>query len=92
MNGVEQLEYYVNLYKIFTDANYKLANGGYLPIEWTYSFVPADFDTDTPSDRIRYFDNIIVSNNIIIENSTRLNVYHDLSSDHIPFIADLLIL
>lgn len=81
-----------NLFKIFTNANYKLANGGYLPMEWTYSFNPADFDTDTPSDRIRYFDNIVVSNNIIVENSTRLNVYHDLSSDHIPFIADLLIL
>ena len=77
------------LYDPFINAGYHLANGGYLPFEWTYSYDPVDFSTDTPGTGIRYFDNIITSNNIIIDYSERLNVYTDLSSDHIPFIAYL---
>ena len=73
----------------FTDAGYKIANGGYLPFEWTYSYDEEDYNRETPSEYIRYFDNIVVSSNIIISDSKRLNVYNQLSSDHIPFIADL---
>lgn len=77
------------LFDSFINEGYHIANGGYLPFEWTYSYKPADFSTDTPSDSIRYFDNIVTSDNIIVDYSERLNVYADLSSDHIPFIAYL---
>lgn len=81
-----------DLFTPFLDAGMKLANGGYLPFEWTYSYNSSDYTSDVPSDRIRYFDNIICSSNIVISNSSRNNVYTQLSSDHIPFVAELLIL
>jgi hypothetical protein len=79
------------LFNNFINAGYKIANGGYLPFEWTYSFNKTDFSNNNPSSSIRYFDNIITSSNIIINDSYKVNTYNDLSSDHIPFIADLII-
>lgn len=79
------------LYDAFKAAGYHIANGGYLPFEWTYSYNSSDFSSDTPSDGIRYFDNIITSSNITVDYSERVNVYSELSSDHIPFIAYLTI-
>ena len=76
-----------SFYDAFLNAGCKIANGGYLPFEWTYSFAPDDYSADTPSTNIRYFDNIVTSKNITIDFSQRLNVYADLSSDHIPFVA-----
>lgn len=76
-------------YDDFINAGFVLANSDYLGYQWTYSYNPADYSTDTPSSSIRYFDNIIVSSNITVVNSNRENVYADLSSDHIPFIANL---
>ena len=70
------------------------ANGGYLGYRWTYTFSQTDYanyDNPVYPNNIRYFDNILVSDNIVIENSEVLNVYGDLSSDHIPLVADLLI-
>ena len=81
----------VAFYDSFTSAGCKIANGGYLPFEWTYSYNPEDFSSDTPTTGIRYFDNIVTSANITIDYSGRLNVYADLSSDHIPFVAYLTI-
>lgn len=82
----------INLFQIFINAGYKECNGGYLPREWTYSYDGNDFINNVESsENVRYIDNIIVSSNIIINNSYRKNIYEKLSSDHIPFIADLLI-
>lgn len=78
-------------YDDFVDAGFTLANGPYLGFEFTYSYSPSDFDTDTPSDNIRYFDNIIVPAKIKVMNSRAVNVYRNLTSDHIPFVADLVI-
>ncbi len=78
-------------YDDFVNAGCHIANGGYLPFEWTYSYTPEDFSAETPSANIRYLDNIVTSKNIIIDFSERLNVYADLSSDHIPFVAHLTI-
>lgn len=36
-------------------------------------------------------DNIVVTSNIIIDHSERLDVYSDLSSDHVPYVAYLTI-
>ncbi len=82
---------YESDYAEFTDEGFKIANGGYLPYEWTYSYNSADFASDTPSSDIRYMDNIITSGNIAINYSERVNVYSELSSDHIPYIAYLTI-
>lgn len=79
------------LFNNFINAGYKIANGGYLPFEWTYSFNKTDFSNNNPSSSIRYFDNIITSSNIIINDSYKVNTYNDLSSDHIPFVAYLTI-
>ena len=79
------------LFDSFTTQGFHIANGGYLPFEWTYSYNSEDFSTDTPSTQIRYFDNIVTSSNITIDFSERLNVYAELSSDHIPFVAYLTI-
>lgn len=73
------------------------ANGGYLGYRWTHSYSADDYDSDDtgnygqPSGQVNYFDNIFVSSNIFIENSEVMNVYSDLSSDHLPIVADLLI-
>lgn len=66
-----------DFFDIFTTAGYKIANGGYLPFEETY---PA---------RQLPFDNIVVSSNIIVNNTYKCNVYDDLSSDHLPLVTEL---
>ena len=66
-------------YDNFTSNGYKIANGGYLPIESTYHSSPM------------YLDNIITSSSITIDYAKALDVYDDLSSDHIPLIAYLTI-
>ena len=72
--------------------NVNFANGGYLGWNWTYSYTVDDFDYyDDPTSNIRYFDNILVSRNIVIENSEVLNVHDKLSSDHLPVVADLIL-
>lgn len=76
-----------SFYNVFLSEGYHIANGGYLPFEWTYSYSASDYSSDTPSANIQYFDNIVTSPNIIIDYSERRNVYADLSSDHIPFVA-----
>ena len=81
--------FHTNDYNDFVNSGYKIANGGYLPYEWTCSTNPADFSEDTLPSDARYLDNIVVSSNIIIDYSEKLNVYSDLSSDHIPFVAYL---
>ena len=77
------------LFDAFIEEGFHVANGGYLPFEWTFSYDSADYTSDTPSTNIRYFDNIITSPNIIVDYSERKNVYTELSSDHIPFVAYL---
>lgn len=77
------------LFYSFTSAGYKIANGGYLPFEWTYSYNIADYSAQTPSDQIRYMDNVVTSANIVIDYAYRINTYADLSSDHLPIIAQL---
>lgn len=81
----------LSLFDIFTNAGYKLCNGGYLPIEWTYTHDPADYETGQASENVRYIDNILVSPNITVSDSYRVNAYSELASDHIPFVAELLI-
>lgn len=79
-------------YDEFINQGLKIANGGYKPFKFTYSYDPADFNSDTPSSNIRYFDNIITTDNIVISNVTVHNTYDALSSDHIPISAELTIL
>lgn len=68
------------------------ANGGYTGWYWTYSFDSNDYARyEDPQGEIRFFDNIITSENIKIENAYAVNMYDKLTSDHIPFVADLLI-
>ena len=69
-------------FKDFTDEGLKVANGGYLPIVNTYGG-RYSFAEQNP------MDNIITTGNILINDSKRLNVFSDLSSDHIPFVAYL---
>ncbi len=76
---------------MFTNAGYQIANGGYMAKEWTYSYSSADWTAQTPSNNIRYMDNIICKGNILIMNSYRKNVYTDLTSDHAPFFAELFV-
>lgn len=77
----------LGFYDIFKNAGYKVSNGGYLPAEFTYSYSPSDYSAATPSDNVRYFDNLITSSNIIIDDTEVVNTYADLSSDHIPLIT-----
>lgn len=68
----------------FTNAGYKISNGGYLPIVNTYGGRTV-FAEKLP------MDNIVVTPNIIIDNSERLMVFDKLSSDHVPIVAYLTI-
>lgn len=61
---------------------YKLANWGY------FGFMPTDKPTVTT---YRCIDNIFVKGDIEIVNAEVPAVYDDLSSDHLPIIADLVI-
>ena len=67
-----------SLYDYFLNAGFHIANGGYLPFEVTY-----------PHSEGYSLDNIVTSSNIIVDFSAAQDVYDDLSSDHIPFIANL---
>lgn len=74
------------LYKKFTDAGYQVANCGWFGKYWTWSSNSGDFTSDAPpTGTVYYIDNIITNMNI--EYVERLNVYADLSSDHIPIKA-----
>ena len=68
-----------------------MANGGYLGWTLTYNYDQDYSNFPTPKSDSRYFDNILVSDNIVIANSQVLNVYNDLTSDHLPIIAELLV-
>ena len=69
-------------YNDFTNSGYHIANGGYLPFVNTYGGLTV-FQERNP------FDNIVTTANIIIDNSERLDVFDDLVSDHVPFVAYL---
>ena len=60
-------------------AGYKAANGGYLGL----------METTHAHEKI---DNIFVSSNIMIENSFVPDVYDEMNSDHLPLIAELVLL
>lgn len=57
---------------------------------WTYSSDESDY-SDYDSATGEALDNIFVSPNIVVENYKALNVYSQLTSDHIPFVASVLI-
>ena len=80
---------YHSMYQRFIDAGYNVANGGFFGDFWTWTTNRADFDSDTPTGTLYYVDNIITSANIDIISAERVNVYDQLSSDHIPIIAEL---
>ena len=65
------------------------ANGGYFGWTLTYNYDQNYSNFPTPKYDSRYYDNILVSSNIKITNSEVLNVYSDLTSDHLPIIAEL---
>ncbi len=79
------------LFKVFTDAGYNLANCDFFGKFWTWSSNRADFSSDVPTGTVYYIDNIITSSNISINNAYKVNTYADLTSDHIPIVAELTI-
>lgn len=84
-----------SLYELLKVAGFHVADGGYLPYEWTYSMNRDDYSRDVPVDPDRKYllDNIVTSSNIIIENfKIRKDMYTLLSSDHIPVTAELVVL
>lgn len=69
-----------NIYNIATNAGYTVANGGYF----------GTVDTLVPTSAYKKIDNIFVKGNIKIKNFyAASDEYDNLSSDHIPIIADL---
>lgn len=71
-------------YSDFISNGYRIANGGYLPIVNTYGGLTV-FKERSP------MDNIVTTPNIIIDHSERLDVFDELVSDHVPFVAYLTI-
>lgn len=69
-----------SLFKLFTDEGMNIANCGDFGKIITYH-----------NDNRYIIDNIITSPNIDIVNAFSLDVYSQLSSDHIPFVADLIV-
>lgn len=67
-----------SLYKLFTDEGMHIANCGDFGKIITYH-----------NDNQYIIDNIITSQNIDIVNAFSLDVYSQLSSDHLPLVADL---
>lgn len=72
-------------YNAFVSAGYTLLNGGYAGWNYTWNANPAYVGTKY------YSDNIIVSSNIVMENFEVLDVFDDLTSDHKPIVADLIL-
>ena len=80
----------VTQYKRFTDAGYSLANTGWFGSWWTWSNNQADFaNYDNPSGTVWYIDNIIISSNLHFKNVYCPNSYAQLTSDHIPCVAEI---
>lgn len=68
------------IYNAATSAGYTVCNGGYFGL----------FDTLVSESMYKPIDNIFVKGNIKVKNFySPANVYDDLSSDHIPVVADL---
>lgn len=80
---------YETLFGLFADAGYNIANAGFFGDFWTWSTDRDDFETDTPSGTVYVIDNIITSANIKINSVKKVNTYSELTSDHIPIIAEL---
>ena len=77
-------------YKRFTDEGYQLANTGWFGNWWTWSSDQTDFSNyDNPSGTVWYIDNIIISSNLHFKNVYCPNVYAQLTSDHIPCVAEI---
>lgn len=72
-------------YDAFVNAGYTLCNGGYAGWHYTWHANPEHTGTKF------YSDNVITSANIICENFEVLDVFDDLTSDHKPIVADLII-
>lgn len=68
-----------SLFANFTNAGYKLALGDYLP-----------FKSTVRNSEVKFYDNIITTPNIIIQN-VRIGDGEGLYSDHLPVFAELLI-
>lgn len=77
----------------FVSAGFKIANGGYLPAVYSVTSNSSSWATwpDPTGYTVDYSDNIIVSSDIIIKHSWGLNTYSDLTSDHIPILADVVV-
>lgn len=67
------------IYNAATSAGYTVCNGGYFGL----------FDTLVSESMYKPIDNIFVKGNIKVKNFYSPNVYADLSSDHLPVVADL---
>lgn len=67
-------------YESLTDEGYQIANGGYLG--WFNTYINTND---------RYLDNIVTSPNIVIANCYVADDGSHLTSDHLPFVADLVV-
>lgn len=79
------------LYSKFSNLGYNLANCGFFGKFWTWSTNRNDFHTEEPHGTVFYIDNIITSSNIDIVSVKKINTYDELSSDHIPIVAEVCI-
>lgn len=76
--------------KPFTDSGFKMANGGYFG--WYKTWMKKNPDTGEYYLENFEIDNIIVSPNITIANVEVLyDEFDNLTTDHLPFIAELII-
>ena len=80
-----------SLFGIFANAGYNLANCGWFGKYFTWSSVRSDLDTGEATGTVYYLDNIITSSNIDIMSVEKYNIYSQLSSDHIPLMARLIV-
>ena len=77
----------------FIAAGFKIANGGYLPAVYTVTSDSSSWATwpDSTGYTVDYSDNIVVSSDITIKHACGLNTYADLTSDHIPILAEVVV-